>query len=510
MEVKNFLVLCLIAFVSPLFSQPKEQPPSPVTVTAQEDTVQVLYRKPRLELPDIIIYGKDMLILNRNRPVYEKQIESEAREWKKRLTGRLIGMKVPRFFEGKAKSLRLIHLRAQYGSYNSHRVEFLNRSRIYDVGYTFRLSHLKEGEWVKNSSSQELESDLKIDWSINRISFLSTLKYEEFKFGYYGESDQERGRFTQYSLRQQLFLPDLELEVNASKYRLSPVAQETRIGLSGSYQHRIASFPVSSHIHYIHVGGAGFLDIIQVLVYSFFSPYEWLNESFGLEFTSANHTRKLSPFAKIDLNLLMDFFIHYRSYVEPHTIIEQFRANHYIKNPSPVAEEHLNSLTLGVGHSFNEQIRTQLALNYEKLRNKPFWKYDNSWFLHTIDTEKLAVKLDLMGQILEFMDIDLSLCYRTYSPPVPYLSKFVAEAKVNYETKFGVTFQGVGTYSGKRNTSISELPSYAKFDLKARKRMLRNLIIFGGIANLFNTKYELLSGYPEPGREVYLGAKLLF
>lgn len=516
MEVKQVLLVCFMGFASSLFAQEKEQPPSPVTTETQQDTSQIGYRKPRLELPDVIIYGKDMVILKRKRPIYESQIEFETRDAKTRLTGRRIGMRIPKFFASREKIPRLTLLRAQYGSYNSHLIEFLNSSKIGDLDYSIKLSHLEKGRWTDNSQSDLLESDLRVDWSIRRAYLTSTTKYKNHKFGYYGESNQDRGIFTQYFLRQQLFLPYLEAMMSVSEHQLNSSPKdrsdnrETTIKLSGKGQHLIESIPLRSQIDYIHVGGNGFLDVVHLSFYSFFSPYEWLNESFGLEYTSANHLKRLSPFVKINLNLGTGFFFYYRSFIEPHTMTEHVHRNPYIRNPSPIAEEHLNSVTLGAYHILENGIRTQLTIGYENSKNKPFWRYDNQWFLHTMDTRRTSLNLDFAGPALAFLNTDLSFRYLHHSPSVPYTPSIIAEAKVEYHTKFGIAIKGIGTYVGKRNTPDPQLPAYTKFDLNLRKDMLTDFEIFGGIKNLFNTKYEILVEYPEAGREVYLGAKLLF
>ncbi len=508
--MKQLLLVCSIGLASPLFPQEKEQPPSFVTEESRRDTGGVDYSGPRLELPDVVIYGKDLVILRRNRPFYENQIESEVRESKKRLTGRRIGMKIPKLFGVGERTFPVTYLRVQYGSYSSHGVEFLNSSRISGLDYVIKLSHLGKGEWVENSQSKELESDLRIDWNVNQASLVSMIEYGKSEFGYYGESTQDRGTFTQYLLRQQLFLPYLELTLDASRDELNSSDREVTIGLSGKSQHRIESIPVRFRIDYLHAGGNGFLDVVHLGLYSHFSPYEWLNESFGLEFTSANRLKRVSPFVKVDVNSGIGFFVYYRTFVESHTTADQVLTNPYVKNPGPIAEEHLNLVTLGAYRTLRNGIRTQLTLSHENSKNKPFWKYDNQWSVHTMDTRRTSVKLDFTGRYLESFSTDLSLRYVHHSPSVPYTPSIVVEARVEYFAKSGMEVEGIGTYVGSRNTLASQLSAYTKVDLKLRKNLLRNLAIFGGIRNILDTEYEIISEYPEPGRKIYFGAKILF
>ncbi len=515
MEVKLLLFVCLIGIPFCGLSQEKAQPPSPVVTETMKDTLQERHRRPRLELPDVVIYGEDLVILARERVLYDSQIESETRKAEKRLAGRRIGVKTPKFSGIEPRRLVLTHLRAQYGSYSSHQIEAANSSRIGDLDYTIRLSHSKKGEWVENSESNELESNLKIDWSVNHTSLISTMEYGRVDFGYYGESTQDRGSYARYSVREQLFLPDLELtaSVSVSRKDSSPKDRfdnrEASIELSGKSQHEFESIPLRSEVSYVHTGGDGFLDIFHVGFYSFFSPHEWLNESFGLEYVSANRTKRISPFAKIDMNLGIGFFASYRSFIEPHTMIEQVHSEPLVRYTEPIAEEHLNSLTLGVCHGPKNGIRTQFTVNYEDLKNKPFWQYDNGWVLGTMDTKRTSMQLDLTGRLLEFLFIDFSLRYLLHSTAVPYTSSVAVEARAQYDTELGIEIEGIGTYVGKRDTPLSQLPAYAKFDLNLRKNVLRNLEAFGGIKNILNTKYEILLRYLEPGREVYFGARFL-
>lgn len=509
MEVRQVLVICLAWLASPLFSQEKELPPSPVTAESLEDTVQVGDTGPRLELPDVIIYGKDLVILRRRKPLHEKQIEFETRESKSRLTGRRVGMKIPKLLGSSETIAAVTHLRAQYGSRRSHLMEFLNSSRIGDLNYTIRLSHLGEGKWVTNSQSKDLESNLKIDWNRDQTSLISTMKYRKCEFGYYGESTQDRETFSQYLLRQQLLLPYLELTVGASRQRLDSFGSEVTIELSGKFQHRIESIPVGSQFSYLHAGGNGFLDLVHMCLYSHFSPYEWLSESFGLEYTSANRLKRVSPFIKINANLGIVLFAYYRTFVEAHTMVDHINAIHYVRNPRPIAEEHLSSVTLGISHTLENGMRTQLSIGHENLKSKPFWKYEDHWVVSTTDTRRTSVKFDLTGKYLESLSTDFSFDYLHYSPSVPFTPSVAVEAKVGYDTKFGVAIEGIGSYVGRRDTPDSHLPAYLKFDLDLRKDLVKNLVLFGGIKNLFNADYEILTEYPEPRMEVYLGAKLL-
>ena len=510
MEVRQFLLICLAGLASPLLSQEKEQPPSPVRAESPEDTYQARESRPRLELPDVIIYGKDLVVLERTKPVYEAAIKFEARGSERRLAGRRIGMKIPKLFRRERPAAAVTHVRAQYGSHRSHLMEFLNSSRIGDLDYTIRLAHLGLGKWETNSQVHDLRSDLKADWSLGRASLISTVGYRKSEFGYYGESVEERATFNQYHLRQELLLPYFEMTGDISRHRLNSFGSEVTIELSGRAQYRIESIPVGSELTYLHAGGNGFLDLARISLYSHFSPYDWLNESFGLEYTSANHLKRVSPFVKVHADFGVVLFGYYRTFVEAHTMVDHIDANCYVRNPRPVAEEHVNSLTLGGCYTLPNGVRTQLSMSYESLKDRPFWKHEDHWVISMTDTRKTSVKFDLTGTYFESVDTDFSVQYVHYSPSIPYALGLVAEVKAEYETKLGVAIEGVAAYVGTRDTPDSHLPAYVKFDLNLRKDLVRNLLLFGGIKNLFDAEYEILEEYPEPGMEVYLGAKLLF
>jgi hypothetical protein len=509
MEVRQFLLICLAGLASPLLSQEKEQPPSPITAESLEDTFRARESGPRLELPDVIIYGKDIVILERTKPVYETAIKFETRGSERRLSGRRIGMKIPKLFRGERPAAAVTHVRAQYGSHRSHLIEFLNSSRIGDLDYTIKLSHLGLGKWETNSQTQDLGSDVKIDWSMGRASLISTVGYRNSEFGYYGESADERETFSRYHLRQLFLLPHLEMTADISRHRLHSFGSEVTVELSGRLQHRIESIPVGSEFSYLHAGGNGFLDLARISLYSHFSPYDWLSESFGLEYTSANRLKRLSPFVKVHANFGIVVFGYYRTFVEAHTMVDHIDANYYVRNPRPVAEEHVNSLTLGACYTLQNGVRTQLSVSHENLKSKPFWKHADHWVISTTDTRKTLVKFDLTGTYFESVDADLSVQYIHYSPSVPYALGLVAEAKAGYETKFGMAIEGIAAYVGTRDTPDSHLPAYVKFDLNLKKDLAKNLLLFGGARNLFDAEYETLDEYPEPGMEVYLGAKLL-
>ena len=508
MEVKTFFLVCLIGLATPLFSQEKEQPPSPMTIIMSKDSSQAVYRRPRIELPDVVIYGKDMLILKRQRPLYEGKIEFEVRESEKRLAGRRIGMKTSKLSMVEERRPRLIGIRAQYGSEKSQWIEVVNASHIGVVDYAARVSYLNRGDWVENGRSRDLETDVRADWGVRGASLVSSVYYGRREFGYYGESSEERTTFSQYSLRQQVFLPAWEFMVTGGGRRLSGVDEEGMIGLGAKTEQRFGALPLGSNMYYMHASGTGVLDLINLSVYSFFSPYEWLDESIGLCYTSANRVKRLAPFARIDIDVGVNLFMDYRSFIEPHTMAEHVRANQYVRNPRPVAEEHLNCTTLGVYYATDRAIRAQLSLNYEKLKSSPFWRFENGWYLHTMDTERISTKVDVTGHISEVLSADLSLWYGNHSPSLPYVPRLTVEGRANYVAKFGLQLEGVGTYVGERSNSDSRLPAYTTFGIKASKDVLKQVTIFGGIDNLLNTKYETFPEYREVGREIYLGARL--
>jgi outer membrane receptor protein involved in Fe transport len=481
-----------------------------------DETRQEEYGRPRLELPDVVIYGKDLVILRRKKPSYGLQIEPEVRESRKRLAGRRIGVRIPKLPPGGEEVLAENWIRGQFGDYRSHFLEFVRSSTLSRVDYTLRLSHSQRGRWVENSRSAALGSNLKMAWRMRGVSFISAVEYRKLGFGYYGESTQDEGAFNEYLFSQKAFLPSSEWMFSVSKHSLDAFEEngsgnsEVTVLLSGSSQHSIESIPFGLQVYYLHAGGSGLLDVLRFAIHSSFTPYEWLNEKFGIDYFSANRVRRISPFMRFDADFGVVLFGQFRTFIEPHTVVDQIESNRYVRDLSPIAEEHMNSLTLGVSYTFTNGIRAQLTGSRENSKNKPYWKYEDHWTVCAMDVDRTSVKLDLTGQYVESLRGAFSLRYHDYSQSVPYVPTFEVEARAEYDSKFGVKVEAIATHVGDRTAPDSNLPAYTELDLRLEKTLVRNLAVFGGVENLLNADYEILTGYPEPGRKAYLGARLTF
>jgi outer membrane receptor protein involved in Fe transport len=492
-------------------SQEKVEPPSPIRLRIEEDTARTQQKERLLELPDVVIYGEDLLVVSRTRGLFEEEVELEKRESRGRLAGRSFGVRVPKLLSRPEVPFAVTRLHAQYGSHRSYRIGFLNSSAIGDSEYDIRLAHLDQGEWVSNSYTKELEADLNLDWNLRDFTFRSGVGFRRAQFGYYGESEDERGTVTQYSTRQHVSLPNGEVELDLSSHGLRSRSGEVRLDIRGEFDHEVESFPFRSRVGYTHAGGNGSMDITTLSLFAHFTPYEWMNETFGLEAFAANAYRTVTPLVEVNMDLGIGLFFRYRSYPEPHTAVDQLAWRRHVKEPRPIAVKHVNSTTAGLWYAFENGLYTQATFSYEDLRDRPFWEHDTCWHVESMNTKRTSMGLGAGVSLADFLQADVSLRHDNYSPDIPYVSDFRIDATVEYVPMTGLKLEGTAVHEGSRSGPAADtLQSYTRFDAGAEKEVSDKLIFFGGVKNLLDTDYEIVPEYVEPGRELYLGLKFFF
>ncbi len=491
-------------------SEEKPEPPSPIRLQIDEDTSTVRRKEPVLELPDVVIYGEDLLTVSRSRGLFEEEIELEERESEGRLAGRSFGVKVPKLFGRPEEPLAVTRLQAQYGTHRSYRIGVVNSSMIGDSEYGIRLAHLDQGAWVTNSYTKELEADLNLDWRLRDLTFRSGIGFRRAQFGYYGESEEDRGTATQYSMSQHVSLPGGELEVDLLSHGLRSQSGEARLDIRGEFDHEIESFPFRSRIGYTHAGGNGSMDITTLSLFAHFTPYEWMNETFGLEVFAANGYRRLTPLVEINMDVGVGVFLRYRSYPEAHTATDQLSWRRHIKEPRPIAVKHINSTAVGLWYAFRNGMYAQATFAYEDLRDRPFWQYDTCWQTQGIDTRRISVGFGAGTSLPDLLQADVSVRYDDYSPDVPYVPGFRVDATLEYVAMPRLRIGGTVVHEGSRSGPAGDLQSYVRFDARAEQELSDELNLFGGLKNLLDTEYEIVPEYVEPGRELYLGLKLFF
>ncbi|MGK7929782.1 MAG: TonB-dependent receptor [Spirulina sp.] len=73
----------------------------------------------------------------------------------------------------------------------------------------------------------------------------------------------------------------------------------------------------------------------------------------------------------------------------------------------------------------------------------------------------------------------------------------------------GILMNSLGSYPT-NNTNTEFLPGYTTFDLRFRASILPELTVTAGVANIFDRRYQLFSGFPDGGRTVNVGVEYNF
>lgn len=109
--------------------------------------------------------------------------------------------------------------------------------------------------------------------------------------------------------------------------------------------------------------------------------------------------------------------------------------------------------------------------------------------------------------------VDVTDDSETYGKPVPYIAKhtFVIDAKVAWKE---LELRPVWLMRAGRSDGYGDLPSWSTLDLRLAKRFAfgkgGSLSVWLSAKNLLDCRYELVTGYPMPGRSFLCGVEYKF
>ncbi len=198
-----------------------------------------------------------------------------------------------------------------------------------------------------------------------------------------------------------------------------------------------------------------------------------------------------------------------------------YRMGQAVPNPSLEAE-HATSVEAGYEHRLGARTSASVTAFYidvDGLVQQVFLQPNLFQLQNVGNVAHSGFDLDLRGRWTSQLETSLSYNYlhreSKSTPAVPLLNtpahKFLATAAVAPVEKLQVAAALVVESSRKiQNDAGSplDLGSYATVDLKGSWQVARSLSAEAGVRNLFDRMYVLADGYPQPGRVLFVSARV--
>ena len=514
MKLKYFLII-LSLITSNAIAQEKETPPPPYSEV--EDTTRVRKpshkRPPFLRLPDVIIYGRDTFILLGEKSTAEIltaqiEVKDSPDKFKRSSIGIATAKKpygyIARYFKNSAK--------LRYGSYNSFDFDLMHGQRVENFDYLVNLSVNTEGEWYTNANSEKLDLLGKAGYCfVKDFSVVGGGGYRKSNFGYYGFSDDLRGRYTRYtfSLSTLPYFANFSFSEDRLDSSNFAIAKEKRFLAKGMYRFR----NLTSKVRYIN----NTLDeteanLLNTALTMRFSPLL----SLGFRLDSYNRNYRLNPYLKIDYNLdKFGIFLTYNPKLVFYGLSEIFAQNNYVTDLFCGVEDRSFAVTAGLDFRLGNRYGCSLQFEREEIKDKPFFEGDSLFKLNKANVSHNKLTLNVGGRLEEEPSegyrgkVNFVLGYEDYTPRLPYTPDFSLSGRLKYIWKYGIDTETKLSYFSQRYTSNDKrLSPYLLVDMEIGKSLTEFLRVFCGVNNLLDQKYEIF--YIEKGQNFYLGLSLVF
>lgn len=191
--------------------------------------------------------------------------------------------------------------------------------------------------------------------------------------------------------------------------------------------------------------------------------------------------------------------------------------------PSPSLEaEHATSVEIGYEPPLTPRVRasaTGFYIDVDDLVQQVFLQPNLFQLQNVGSVAHSGVDLDLRGRWTSRLETTVSYNYlhreSKSTPAVPLLNtpahKLLATAVVTPVDRLQVaalvTVESARTGQNDAGTLV-RVPSYGTLDVKGSWQLAPMLSAEAGVRNLFDRDYMLAEGYPQPGRILYVGARV--
>ena len=512
------------------------------SVLAQEES------PPPLKLPDVVIYGRDILRVESSKGLeasYSSILsvkESKAKLSKEDLA--LVGVE-KETLPGEAPQWKdwMVEVRTGYGSFSSMALGLSQGMKMGNLHYLASLDYGRRGDWVPNSRESEGEFRTHLGYRFpDRVATSAELGYCQKDFGYYGSANrQERGTFKclegkemiEIGLARSTSLSISALErwdrLDSSTIWLFGGPNEIELDLSAAFSVLLVKQALRSRLQYVYQHNSDSFEnspfdrnLLSVGVGGDFSVPRGLSGSLDIAYQrcrSDDHEEsrsRLSPFARIayPLNEKVFLFASYEPKIILHTQSRLFRENNYFLGGYGPVEDRWLDFSMGVQGEYLKVIEGTVAFGVERRRKTPIWQRTGGDYDVSASDEVAVAKgrIDLRSELTDRLTLESSILYEdirettAVGEAFPYHPKEKVEAIVRYTPLEGTEIGTSLSYQGKRFTDTGEeLDRFLLVGVQASQELFRSLKIWGRADNLLNASYELWKDYPMPGRSFTAG-----
>ena len=496
-----------------------------VSGTAMAQTIES--PPPTLHLPDVVIYGRDILQMRRLKemeafhPILPDLMDSPFRNRKESITRSY--PKEP-FRKGMRDTREWILIaKGGYGTF---------QTKSLDLYHGLNLRHFhwllsEEGIWRDSyngiPNTEEKGYDLKVKGGFRpdeRLNGFFEASSMEKKFGYYGSTDSlSRGTFSSLGGgggAEGGWREGKTLKIHGMMKKISLEREGVRKmeRNEGEFFTEIST-PLDPHILTFRSG------------YSFHDPKPDLFSLQGkivlsLPFKTTGHLglgyynfekgdeREVRIYPSLSITYPLQNLSLFLSY-DPKVF---FRGSESLFGENPFTGSLLsrvwdiqNDLSLGLTGRIHP-VQGKVFIGIEKRKNMPVWKNSNGLF-YLDEVAKVSVRkgmISLEWNLLENLSLPTSFSFEEFEDdgnlfdPFPYQSKIKSEIGIRYNPWKGTKTELDLSYFGKRWTeNEEEIKPYTLMSLGLSQELVSHLALWGRAGNLLDTSYEIWKGYTMPG-----------
>lgn len=181
---------------------------------------------------------------------------------------------------------------------------------------------------------------------------------------------------------------------------------------------------------------------------------------------------------------------------------------------------------IGIRYLFKESATLELSYFYNRVKDLIDRASSNDQYLNISKSIFEGVETSIYTKIGKYISGRLSHTYLdTYDrnpsflgraeEELPYVPKHKVDIELSYFTEFGLSFDLLGSYTGKRhyydNNNIQyALGGYFVWNAKVSQRFLKHWEASFSIENIFDKNYQEEEGYPLAGRTLFFNLKARF